>query len=113
MLSATATISDKHLEPTDSTRLTVTISNNDSTATAENVQATICLKGGDQPGLELLPDDRSFGDIGPCESVSKEFAIITERATPETEHDVNVVLSFNVSHQIDELETVSFRVDRD
>lgn len=113
MLSATATISDKHLEPTDSTRLTVTVTNNDAHSSAENVQATICLKGGDQPGLELLPDDRTFGTIAPCQSVTKEFAIITERAEAEKDHDVAVMLQFEVSHSIEELETISFRVECD
>lgn len=113
MLSTTARISDRQLEPTDSTRLTVTVTNDDPKVSAKNVQATICLKGGDQPGLELLPDDRTFGNIGPCKSVSKEFAIIAERAEPDKDHEVAVMLSFEASHAIEELEKVCFHVVND
>ncbi len=113
MLSATATISDNRLEPTDSTRLTVTVRNDDPEATADNVQTTVVLRGGDQPGLELLPDDRCFGSIRPCESVSKEFAIVTERAEPDRDHEVAILLSFDVSRTVEETDTICFRVDGD
>ncbi|QDU62041.1 hypothetical protein Pan216_29070 [Planctomycetes bacterium Pan216] len=112
ILEATATMVDKKLEPTDHTTYLVTVKNKSCRFTANNVAATVTLKGGGVDGLTLTPDDRYFGNISPGRSVTKEFSINTERVTPG---DYELCSHFNFTASFDkcEGEKTGFVVEED
>ena len=113
MITAKSKITDCVLEPTDQTKFLVTLCNTHSQATARNVQACVSMKGGNPEGVELLPDDRCFGEIAPGHSVTKEFVIDTQRAKPCKRHDVQISLTYDYAMPAHECELVSFQIGKD
>ena len=111
MLNVKSVITDCVLEPDDQTVLKVTVHNTHRTATACKVGAKLKLKCGPQRGVSLGPAQMSFGDVGPCKSVCKDFVITTKGAQPSRKHDVTVLLEYLMKSQ--ESECISFGVGKD
>jgi hypothetical protein len=105
-------VQSKGFEPTDETELFITIQNTDPKATAKNVRATVAIKDGNGKGVALRPNDRDFGTIPPCDEVTKEFCIVTERAGVG-EYGIQVQLSYDYSFPTSECETAKFVVQPD
>ena len=81
MLTAKTKITDCRLEPSDDTKMLVTVHNSSPVATAKNVSAVAKVGGTCLNGIDLSPNDRTFGTIPPRGSVTKEFVLKTERAS--------------------------------
>lgn len=113
ILTATATMTDCKLEPDDDTKYLVTIRNKSSFVTAKNVTAHIHLANGPAPGIEIVPNDRWFGDIEPGEKVEKEIMILTKRAEAPKKHQICYHLRFDASYNKCEGEVTEFEVKRD
>jgi hypothetical protein len=112
ILQASSKMVDNQLEVTDETTYLVTIKNCSDRYTANNVAATIFLVGGCVDGIKVIPDDRYFGTILPKKSVTKEIAIITERA-PVGDHKLGYHLSFSAAFDKCEGEETDFTVTDD
>ena len=82
MLVAKAKITDCQLEPTDKTKLIVTVQNSSPVATANNVEAVASLQCGGAKGIQLSPKSRTFGSIPPKGKATQEFEICTNEANP-------------------------------
>ena len=113
MLTTTSKITDCVLEPTDETKLLVTLTNSHSKATAKNVKANVRFRCGVPRGVVLRPSSNCFGDIPPKQSVTKEFHVGTKNAQPSKKHDVSVTLSYDYVVKASECEQVSFTVGKD
>lgn len=111
-LSASATMVDTKLEPTDETTYLVKIKNTSDLYTANNVMATIGLVGGPADGVKITPDDRFFGNISPKKCVTKEISILTERAH-EQKHKICYHLNFTAAFEKCEGEETEFVVEKD
>tara|TARA_R110002095_G_scaffold149083_1_gene128865 strand:+ start:563 stop:922 length:360 start_codon:yes stop_codon:yes gene_type:complete len=109
ILTATASMTDCKLEPDDDTKYIVTIRNKSNCVTAKNVTAHIHLADGPTPGIEIVPDDRSFGDIGPGEKVQKEIMILTRRADTK-KYKICYHVHFEASYEKCEGEVTEFEV---
>lgn len=112
MLVARARISDRTLEPTDNTNLYVTLYNTSCFATAKDVKARVKLQGPSLDGIQLIPDDRSFGDIPPGKKVTKEFNINTERAGVGL-YAALLDLEYEAAYKDSECDRITFCVGRD
>ena len=113
MLTAVSKITDCVLEPTDQTKLLVTLTNSHAKATAKNVAAQIGFRCGKPKGFVLRPANNSFGDIAPKKSVTREFVVDTNGAIPSKKHDVSVSLSYDYLVRTAECEVISFNVGKD
>tara|TARA_R110002111_G_scaffold1157_1_gene8159 strand:+ start:18530 stop:18892 length:363 start_codon:yes stop_codon:yes gene_type:complete len=113
ILTATASMTDCKLEPDDDTKYIVTIRNKSNCVTAKNVTAQIHLADGPVPGIEIIPDDRSFGDIGPGEKVQKEIMIMTKRAPANSKHKICYHVHFEASYEQCEGEVTEFVIGDD
>ena len=114
-MSITATtklVNEKQVESTDVAKFNVTLRNNHRTATAKGVRVTAVLKGGQKPGVEFLPDDRWFGDIAPCKSVTREFVICTQCAKAGP-YDVALGLHYDYGFPTEQCATLRFDVCQD
>lgn len=112
LIASARLVNEKQLEPTDFARFNVTLRNKQKKGIAGNVRVTAVLKGGDKPGVEFLPDDRWFGDIGAGCEETREFAINTERATPGP-YDVLLVLHYSYEFADEQCATLRFDVSED
>jgi hypothetical protein len=112
MLVAKAKLTDRQLEPTDNTKLIVTVFNASPIATARNVKATAALANASVEGLQLVPDDRDFGTIEPNGRSTREFSVATERAKVG-KHKVLLNLRYDYSVPSHECEQEEFDVVED
>ena len=109
MLTTTAKITDSRLEPTDQTRMVVTIENSNSAAIAKNVNATAALRGACVEGITLTPTELSFGSIPPRGKVVRELSISTERAAV-AKYTVGFNLNYESELPAQECDQVQFQV---
>ncbi|QDU11898.1 hypothetical protein V202x_53230 [Gimesia aquarii] len=113
ILTATASMTDCTLEPDDDTKYIVTIRNRSECVTAKNVIATIGLVGGHVPGIEVVPDDRWFGDIPPGGKAQREIVILTKRAPACSKQKICYHVHFEASYQQCEGEVTEFEIGCD